>query len=201
MLTDRVDIRAREDWPGRENPGSMSTSDWSAVQPLISTWSRRVRESQRAHYAAASQYSALNYWLGIPTVILSSAVGTGIFATLEKNVDVRVRIGIGLVSVLSATLAGLQTFLRFAERAEKHRIMAGHYAMVRREIEQLLVLPPTGGEELRTSLDSLRSRIDALAGEAPQIPQRSWNQVERMARETTQTTTSKIADARSGSVT
>jgi len=178
----------------------MSTSDWSAVEPLISTWSRRVRESQRAHYAAASQYSALNYWLGIPTVILSSAVGTGIFATLEKNVDVRVRIGIGLVSVLSATLAGLQTFLRFAERAEKHRIMAGHYAMVRREIEQLLVLPPTGGEELRTALDSLRSRIDALAEEAPRIPRRSWNQVERMAREAAQTTTSKIADARSGSV-
>jgi hypothetical protein len=66
--------------------------------------------------------SRLNYLLGVPVVVLTTFVGTSVFATLQEDVNTSLRILVGAVSVFAAVLASLQTFLRYPERAEKHRI-------------------------------------------------------------------------------
>jgi hypothetical protein len=80
-----------------------------------------------------------------------------------------------VASVLAAILAGLQTFLRYSERAERHRVSGGKYGTLRREIEQRLVFPPANSAELSSYADSLRARWDKLSEECPTTPNRIWN--------------------------
>jgi hypothetical protein len=77
-------------------------------------------------------------------VALTTVVGTSVFATLSRtHVNTGLQVAVGMLSVLAAVLASLQTFLRFGERAEKHRRAAEHWASIRREIDEKLALHPT----------------------------------------------------------
>jgi hypothetical protein len=103
---------------------------------------RSRRSTAETHYAIAARLGRLNVRLGIPVVVLTTFVGTSVFATLERHVDLSLRILVGVVSVLAAVLASLQTFLRFAERAEKPRAAAESWSSIRREIAEMLALHP-----------------------------------------------------------
>ncbi|MCI0564162.1 MAG: SLATT domain-containing protein [Nitrososphaera sp.] len=142
---------------------------------LISDWFRRVRENQFIHYACGNHFSRLNYWLGIPTIVLTTAVGTAIFATLETETTGALRIGIGLISILASVLAALHTFLGFSERAEKHRLTAAGYAAVRRQLEFLKTFPVGDEKELSQRLESTKQEIDNLAKSSPEVPGKIWN--------------------------
>jgi len=144
------------------------------LEELLHDWYNRVRESQFGHYGAAKYYGGLHYYLGIPVVVLSGIVGTSVFASIGRTTDRILTIIIGMVSVLVAVLGSLQTFLRFSERAEKHRIAAARYGAVRREIEQLRGLNFDANENIREFVDKLRARMDGLAEESPDIPLRVW---------------------------
>jgi hypothetical protein len=108
----------------------------------------------------------------VPVVVLTTFVGTSVFATLQEQVDVSLRIAIGIISVLAGVLASLQTFMRFAERAEKHRVAAEAWASIRREIAEMLALHPdylaTRGDP-QDYLDRLRRRIDRRRSPASRI--------------------------------
>ncbi|HYW20003.1 MAG TPA: SLATT domain-containing protein [Nodularia sp. (in: cyanobacteria)] len=148
----------------------------TSPEELLISWYQRLRESQFSHYEAAKTFERINYWLGIPSVILSTIVGTSIFATIGESVDTKAQIMVGLVSVVAAALAGLQTFLRFSERAEKHRAVAARYGALRREIEEFLSV----GESItRESLTPVRQSIDRLAEEAPNVPSKIWTKTQK----------------------
>src|SRR5262249_21252379 len=129
-------------------------------------------------YECAKPLDRMNVWFGIPVVALSTIVGTSVFASLgETNPDLRLRILVGLISVLAAVLSGLQTFLRFSERAEKHRSVVAKYGAIRREMEQAIASGELNGPNGKDILDSLRAKMDALAAEAPATPQRIYKAV------------------------
>lgn len=146
--------------------------------PLLKEWQSRLREARLVHYEAAKYYSRYNQWLGIPVVVLSTFVGTSVFAALGQSIDIRVQIVVGLCSVAAAMLAGVQTFFRFAERAEKHRAVAVQYAALNREIEELLAF---GGEASREYISALRKRIDDLGKDAPSTPNWLWERAKKQA--------------------
>ena len=131
----------------REAASSNQTLEWtrrtlaacrarSGAAPLSSTMSEKVNEKQQelidvwetdlriichAHYDAAVRAEHRNYQLGIPVIVLSVIVGSAIFVSLKKDPSTYVRIIVGLLSLGSVVLALLQTFLKWSERAEKHR--------------------------------------------------------------------------------
>src|SRR5947209_17909906 len=84
-------------------------------------WLSNAKRSQRGHYATAHAYQRRHLFLGIPVVILSTAIGTSVFATLEKDVAIGWRIATGLMSVATVILSALQTFLAFGEKSARHR--------------------------------------------------------------------------------
>ena len=113
-----------------------NTRDTTAsASNLIQEWFRRARQNQRIHYRCTDYFSKKSKQLGIPTIAISVFVGSAVFASIEHETSGAVKIGLGLLSVLAAVLAGLQTFLSYAERAEKHRTTSAAYASVRRELE------------------------------------------------------------------
>ena len=134
---------------------------------LLTEWYTRVAVTQRAHYLSADYFGARKYWLGIPAVILSTLVGTSVFATVQKQPDLWLQITVGLASVAAALLASLQTFLGYSERAEKHRIAGAKYGALGRELEQLLSATAQWPDE---KVAEVRKRLDDLAVESPNNP-------------------------------
>jgi hypothetical protein len=134
---------------------------------VLENWYWRVTVAQRAHYLSAQYFGARKYWLGIPAVVLATLVGTSVFATVQKQPVLWLQICVGLASVAAALLSSLQTFLGYAERAEKHRIAGAKYAALGRELEQLRSLEETPSEE---AMSEVRKRLDDLAVESPNNP-------------------------------
>lgn len=151
------------------------------VLHLLQEWSKRAAASSDAHYWHAARLAKRNVQLGVPVVVLTTIVGTSVFASIGSSVDTRLRIVVGLISVAAAVVASLQTFLRFAERGEKHRMAAEQWAAIRREIAEMLALhpnyPATGGDP-QTYLDELRQKIDRTAAQSPEIGEGPWKRTQ-----------------------
>jgi len=152
---------------------------WSShdVNELLRKWQQRARTNQMQHYEAAKIFDRAHRALGIPVVVLSTVVGTAVFATLQKQVGLKIQLFVGSLSVLAAILAALQTFLRFSERAEKHRSTAATYSAVRHGIEMVTHEPVALRGPLKEFLEGIRTQIDSLAQSAPNVPDRVWRRI------------------------
>lgn len=143
----------------------------SSTKDLLIDWYCRAKFSQYAHYESAKFYETLNYWLGIPVILLSAFVGTSVFATLGQSINPIVQITIGLLSISTAALASLQTFLKFSEKAESCRFSGATYGALRREIQEMLVF----NDFDRKHIASVRERINDLASKSPHVPNKIWS--------------------------
>ncbi len=63
-------------------------------------------------------------------------------------------------------------WLGYAARTANHRSTAAGYAAVVRLIDEDLAFPQKSPDELRTTADSIRARLDALSQDAPEVPDR-----------------------------
>jgi hypothetical protein len=145
----------------------------------ISAWFRRVREAQISHYAAATRFSLLARLMGLPSAILSAVTGTAIFATLgDESTSNTLTLVLGSVSILVAALVSANTFLDYGSRAERHRGAASTYGSIRREIEQLQILPPKSREALSQTLLKLRKKLDEAANSSPEVPGKIWKRAQ-----------------------
>jgi len=134
---------------------------------LLRTWYDRASYIQRVQYRAALHYSRLNYWLGLPVVVIATLVGMSVFASIQEQPSMWVQILAGFGCVVAAVLSGLQTFLGLQDRAEKHRLASAKYSAIGRHLEQLLA-----DHELRADapLAEIRQRLDGLDLESPNVP-------------------------------
>ena len=153
-------------------------SPWNVnVLKLLADWDKRAAASSEAHYALAGRLAGRNIQLGVPVVVLTTIIGTSVFASLQKDVGTGFRIAIGVVSVLAAVLASVQTFLRFAERAEQHRASAENWAAIRREIAQKRARHPeyrAARGDAQKYLDGLRRRFDQVSAQSPEMGEKTW---------------------------
>lgn len=145
---------------------------------LLERWIQRLTILERCHFEATVPLARLNLGLGIPVVILSTIVGTTVFATLEKSIDDTIKIAVALTSVTAAVLSSLQTFLRFSENVEKHKASAFKAGSIRREIELILV-----AKDIETipddKISSLREQIEQITASELTIPNRIYIKVKK----------------------
>ena len=146
-----------------------------ASAELVHTWRRRSREASLAHYDSAHICQRNHFLLGIPMVILSTIVGTSVFATLAKEATAESKIIIGTLSVLAAIFAALQTFLRFSERAERHRLAGAEFSSLNKELELILAYPPASSQDESKLLSEFRKRWDDVIAHSPTCNQRALN--------------------------
>jgi hypothetical protein len=92
-----------------------------------------------AHGMAADRAMIYHYLIGIPSVILSTLVGTAAFASItEAGRSVSwIAIVAGTFSAMAAVLTALQTFFNFPQRAEKHAEAAARFSRVVSRFERL----------------------------------------------------------------
>jgi len=84
---------------------------------LLEGWQWDMKLLRDAHYASAVAAQKMNYWCGVPATIFSVLAGTGILSMLGTDPPHWVSIILGLLSIASATLASIQTVMRYSERA------------------------------------------------------------------------------------
>src|SRR4051794_7091837 len=80
--------------PYRSSQGSTSMPMSADLHAVLCNWHRRAREAAFAHYAGAERYRRYNLALGIPAMLLSTIVGTTVFASLQQTFDPRLQIAV-----------------------------------------------------------------------------------------------------------
>jgi hypothetical protein len=91
---------------------------------LILLWRFRIHRMRLSHYETALVFGHRHLWLGLPVIVLSTVVGTSVFATIQKCAQTDnvpwVQILVGLLSVLrggSSQLTDVRAFFRARRRA------------------------------------------------------------------------------------
>jgi len=134
---------------------------------LLTEWKNNLEISRATHYETAKQLSKENNWIGIPAIVLSAIVGTSILVTVQETVNSNLKVAAGLISVLAAVFAGIQTLLHPEERAEKHRTAAARYSALIRRIDEVLAFSGKDEEIQSDIVKSIREEYDKVSLEAP----------------------------------
>jgi hypothetical protein len=164
----------------RDRTEKPASNGWTPeVLGLLEDWRNRANASQRCYYLMAERLRHRNYQLGIPVVVVSTVIGTTVFATLQRTPNTTVRLIVGSIAVLAAALAGLQTFLRSSELAVQHGATADWYASIRRDIEQQLATPVGLRRDAREVLDAIRKEMNRAATKAPELNETLWVPIAR----------------------
>ncbi len=147
---------------------------------LLRHWRFRIHRVQTGHYEAGRRYDRLHLVLGVPAIAVSALVGTAVFGSLatEKQ-NIVITIVVGLFSVAAAVLASLQTFLKYSELAERHKLAGARFADLKHKIELIAVFRPPDADALRSLLAEVEEEWERVREESPNIPARIWNRIEK----------------------
>lgn len=142
---------------------------------LLAKWRNDAEVLEKAHYWSATYSRMYNYCLGIPLVIITTFTASDIFVKLSKFVETNDILTNGMyalawivipLSILSPILAGLQTFLRFPERAMQHREAAIKFGGLKNEIELIMNFLPTENE-LCKKVETIQLKYASIIQESP----------------------------------
>lgn len=149
----------------------------TGIEELLNGWMIHAHKCRDRHDEAARLYAKGQYALGIPSLIVSTIVGTSVFTALSANAVPSWWVGV--LSMSAAVLSALQTFLDFGGRSDKHRMAGVKYKTAIRQLEQLFVRRSQGEELSQDELNDLRASLDALEDAAPVIMPRIYDKVEQ----------------------
>ena len=147
------------------------------LDELLTGWLIHTHKARDRHDEAARRYAKGQYALGIPSLIVSTIVGTSVFAALSsKEVP---PLWVGLLSILAAVLAALQTFLDFGGRSDKHRSAAVKYKASIRLLEEAMVQLKRGAEPTKDDIAAIRTMLDGLEETAPVVMPKIFDAIEK----------------------
>jgi len=151
------------------------SSETEELQVFLKQWRNGLRERQVAHFQLSANYARYSTWLGSGAAVFAAIVGTSIISGLEKGGDQAGRIVFALLSLLSALLAALQTFLDYPKRSHEHNAAAVEFGHLRRECE--IILTRNDAVEMRKRAEELRAAWGDAEKRAPSLLQTTLNRV------------------------
>ncbi|MFY9824027.1 MAG: SLATT domain-containing protein [Thermoanaerobaculia bacterium] len=158
-----------------QNPSQHIPLNESSERAILKQWMGSLDLAQTAHYKTATQYESRHYQIGVPVVVMSTVVGTTVFTSLDGSHQgsLAISISVAVVSISAAVLAAIQTFFGYSVRAERHRVAAGRFGVLKRKIERILHFPMDEKEFKRLVLELVRD-WDELSKASPVVPQAIW---------------------------
>jgi hypothetical protein len=157
-------------------------------QENVSNYHRYCLLKCNTHYDMAELYKLRHRTFGIFVVIITSVVGTSVFAALAGLQILILQVVTGFLTVAAVVLAALQTFLGFSDLQSQHKTAAAGYGRVRRDLELLVMkfaeATGTAGELGTTELESIKKHLDDLDLASPTIPDDVWESTVKKTPET-----------------
>ncbi|WP_263385790.1 SLATT domain-containing protein [Granulicella arctica] len=136
---------------------------------LLEDWQRKCRIKQRAHNVEAGSLVRRNRLIGIPAVVLSAALGSGLLGATQTLLGGRLRIFAGIAGIAAAILTAIQMSANNYGAAERHRSAGAHFDSLSREIEQSLAICPVSEDIPLQTLETIRKELDSLSERAPAL--------------------------------
>ena len=147
------------------------------TEQLLTGWLVHSHKARDRHDEAARRYAKGQIAFGIPSLIVSTIVGTSVFAALSsKEIP---PLWVGLLSILAAVLAALQTFMDFGGRSDKHRNAAVKYKSSIRLLEESIVRLKQGTELTKDEIATIRTTLDSLEETAPVVMPKIYDSIEK----------------------
>lgn len=148
---------------------------------LLAGWLIHCHKARDRHDEAARRYAMAQLALGVPALIVSTVVGTSVFAALSSSAVPP--FWVGVLSMLAAVLAALQTFMDFGGRSDKHRHAAVRYKAAIRLLEEAIVRQEAGTAPDQDQLAAVRTMLDDLEEAAPVVMPHIYRWIEKKYRD------------------
>lgn len=140
---------------------------------LLKQWADVASIYRWMHYETHQYYARYNFWLTLPTIIISSITGTLNFAQASFPPDYAtlLPIGIGTLNLIAGAITTIASFLRVGELAEGNRMAAISFGKLSRNIRTELLMP--SGQRTMDGVDFIqmcRVDLDRMTEQTPDIP-------------------------------
>lgn len=141
-------------------------------------WRARYKRAQLAHNYTAISYGRYHISIGVVLILLTTAASVLTFAKPPESL---IWIPIA-VSVSATVFAAFQTFMKFSEQTEIHRIAARRYGELKKEIEYILDFTPDTNN-LSQLTDEIRKKENEIAQESPNALTYNWDKAKKETQE------------------
>jgi hypothetical protein len=146
--------------------GSEPHEDWNEnLEQVIKTTGERSQSLYWMHNNASIWASKRNDRIQIPAIILASL--TGFLAATSNLVP---PVGIGAMSLVVGILNTVNSYYKYAQRSEAHKITAQLYLKTYTIIEVELALPVQQRVDAKKILKKIRETMQHISEVAPPIP-------------------------------
>ena len=143
--------------------------EWNpALERVLKKEGEQAQVYSSLHSHAASWASRRNDWIQLPAIIIATI--TGFFSATSEMVP---PIAIGALSILVGALNTVNSYYRFSQRAEGHRITSLWYSKTYKNIETQLSLPYDQRQSADSLLKELREGMSRVGETAPPLPEAS----------------------------
>lgn len=147
----------------------MSADPLLAIQAELQRIEEDCIHSGKAHFNAGDRWARYNYWIGLPSVVLSALAGTAFFGDHGEIA--------GLMSSVVAILAALATFLKPSERAAAHKSSGDQYLTLRndaRVFREIKLKFACDEQAAIASLDEFTKRRNELNQASAQVSRKDF---------------------------
>jgi len=145
---------------------SEANATWNpALEEIIQKEGEQSEVFFYLHNKASSWASFRNDLIQIPVIVLSTV--TGFLSATSSLVP---SIALGAISVSVGVLGTINSYYKFSQRAESHKIISLLYLRIYKTIEVELALPIAQRTDPNTLLKELRQSMSQIGEQAPPIP-------------------------------
>lgn len=151
------------------------------IKQVIIDEAKRIEENclitAKGHFAAAQFWRDFNFWIGIPTAILSAIAGTSALTQFSYHITVA-----AMLSILVAALVAIKTFLNPTEKANAHLKAGNNYDALQSKVRIFWTIesPREMSEKLLTEkLKDLSEERYKLNKDSPQVSTRAYKRARR----------------------
>ncbi len=137
-------------------------------------WRARYKRAQLAHNYTAISYGRYHISIGIALIILTTVASV---LTFEKPIENLLWLPIA-VSISATIFAAFQTFMKFSEQTEIHRVAGRRYGELKKEIEYILDFT-SNVSNLPELTDSIRKKENEIAQESPNALSYNWSKAKK----------------------
>lgn len=141
---------------------------------LLRNWIDYANECAKLHQASASHFRTRTLCMSVPSVVLSTAVGTTGVSGVLSSLGSGAGIVVGLASFVAAVFTAMLQLMRPTEVQASHSFHAVEFEKLAREIDVELVLQGTSNRTFASRgefIKDCRDRLDRLVDRAPSIPE------------------------------
>ena len=143
-------------------------------------YQKKCEINARAHFLQWEDSSNWNKRLGIPVIVLTTLVGSTLFASKALGDSILLEIILGILSIIAAILSALQVTLGLADEAEKYKSAGLRYRSMVRQFD-LFIFKYSDKIDDDDTMDSIHEdfemlvlKLDDLAVESPSIKDKMY---------------------------